>query len=60
METRNQVAEAVFSPNVCDTHIWSLGIFHFRFTSTTQKIEELRIDIKSHHWIKVKLKLLMD
>ena len=32
-----QVAGVVFSISVCDTYIWKLGKFHFRFISTTQK-----------------------
>ena len=31
------VAEDIFSPNVCDTHILKLGKFYFRFISTTRK-----------------------
>ena len=60
-----EVAEAAFSPNVLHTHIWNpsnfcfvlfcFGAFFFNYT----EIEELRVDIKSYHGMKVKLKLFM-
>ena len=61
------VAEAAFSPNVLHTHVWNpsnfcfvlfcFGVFFFLFNYT--EIEELMVDIKSYHGMKVKLKLFM-
>ena len=60
-----EVAEAAFSPNVSHTHIWNPSNFCFvlfcfgAFFSNYTEIEELRVDIKSYHGMKVKHSLFM-
>ena len=58
-----EVAEAAFSPNVLHTHIWNPSNFCFVlfwcFFFNYTEIEKLRVNIKSYHGMKVKLKLFM-